>query len=305
MAEPLFDVSGAIPRGRYVAPLNLGRARLADGQPASTFNNAIPTARFGRSGLEVESGADALRAARGMGRQTAPVAMSMAGLRAAHKEGLLGAGTPVANFSRKQEIRMSGGPATLGIVIDLSDLANLGNRMDRIGIGIRRQHSVIAMAINDGVRKLRTDLKRKLQGWTGIRQQARITKAMRETWATAATMTGKLTVADRHLRITTESFGAAWSRANPGGTHKAWNRPQMAVGSFMIRGSRSKIRGDLLFKRVSKARYPIAPLWGPSLPREVDRHRAEVQRDLHTIVRARVLATASRLMAMEIAKAGG
>lgn len=302
MAEPLFDRSSAIPKGRYVAPLNLGATRLAPGQSASTFSNAIPLARMSRGQIDVTQGADALRAAQGMGMGSAPVAMSMKGLREAHAAGLLGSGQSVENFSRKQEIRHSGGAAALVVKVDMRDMLRMADQLAVVSGNLQRGHQILAMAINDGVRKLQTELKRKLQSWTGVRQQARITQAMRQAWASSASLTGQLAITDRHMRITGEAFGAKWSRANPGGTHNAWNRPQLAVGSFMIQGH-GKIRSDLLFKRVGKGRYPIAPLWGPSLPREVDRHRSEVQRDLDTVVRTRVLATAERLLRDAIARA--
>ena len=59
------------------------------------------------------------------------------------------------------------------------------------------------------------------------------------------------------------------------------------------------------FKRVGSSRYPIAPLWGPALPREVDRHRGEVEAEIGAIVRTRVLATGERLLRMAIARAAG
>jgi hypothetical protein len=39
-----------------------------------------------------------------------------------------------------------------------------------------------------------------------------------------------------------------------------------------------------LFKRVGSGRYPIAPILGAALPREVDWHREEVDADLTLIV---------------------
>jgi hypothetical protein len=290
----LINKSAPIPRGRVSAPLNLRAAEVPNAWRTSTFSNPTPTAAFGKGGLQIQAGADVLSTARSMGMETAPVAMSMASARKAHAAGLLGSGESVTNMSRKAERGLTGG---ITIVVDLTDLMNLSRRFAMIGVGIERGHAAIAKAINDGGRKLQTGLKRKVQQWTGIKQQARIVKAFRWTPATAATMTGMLTIADRHTRITSESFGAAWSRANPGGTHSAWNRPQLAVGSFMIPGKKP------LFKRVGSSKYPIAPLWGPNIAREVERHEAEVEADVASVARARVLATAERLLAMEIAKA--
>lgn len=106
----------------------------------------------------------------------------------------------------------------------------------------------------------------------------------------------RFTIADRHTRTTKESFGAAWSRQNPGGTHRTWNRAQLAVGGFMISGKKP------LFKREGASKYPIAPLWGPNIAREVERHEVEVEADVAKLARARVLSTAKRLLAMEISQ---
>jgi hypothetical protein len=103
-------------------------------------------------------------------------------------------------------------------------------------------------------------------------------------------------VCDRFVRITAGYFGASWSRANPGGVHSAWNRRQLAPHSFFIPGK------EPLFKREGSSKYPIAPLWGPALPREIDRHRGEVEAEVNAIVRTRVLATGERLLAMAIAR---
>lgn len=290
----LINKASPIPRGRVSVPLNLRAAEVPNAWRTSTFSNPTPTAAFGKGGLQIQSGADVLSTARSMGMQAAPVAMSMASARKAHAAGLLGRGPAVRNMSRGAERRMSG---TITIVVDMTDLMNLSRRFAMIGVGLERGHSAIAKAINDGGRVLQTGLKRKVQAWTGIKTQGRITKAFKWKPATAATMTGVLSISDRHTRITKESFGAAWSRRNPGGTHRAWNRPQLAVGSFMIPGKKP------LFKREGAARFPIAPLWGPNIAREIERHEAEVEADVAMVARARVLATAERLLAMEIAKA--
>lgn len=303
----LFDTTAPITGGRYAAPLNISRAQLPSGPQASQFANPTPTARMGRGGLEVQSGGDALRTARSMGMKTAPVAMSMAGLRKAHAAGLLGSGPNVQNMSRRAEVRQMGTSHNVSVRIDLTDMAKLAKGFIGTSVYIREGHGIISKSINDGMRRMHTITKRKLQKWTGIKQQADIGRGFRTTWSTAATMTSTFHIADRHRRITTENFDAKWERRNPGGTHKAWNRPQLAKGTFMIRGGgrSGKIRGDILFKRIGAARFPIAPVWGPNMAREFNRHRDELQREFNTVVAARVSSTAVRLMQQAIAKAGG
>lgn len=81
--------------------------------------------------------------------------------------------------------------------------------------------------------------------------------------------------------ITVAYFGAS-SRVNPGGVHSAWNRRRLASHSFFIAGN------GLLFKREDSSKCPIAPLWGPALPREIDRHRGEFEAEVNAIVRTRL-----------------
>lgn len=248
--------------------------------------------------LNFQSGARPARGQYGVTLSNGDTAvMSMTAARSAAAQGLLASGPRVANYSRGAEILAGGGGAV--IRIDLRDLNNLARRIEMIAVGIERGHTIIAQAINDGARVLQTQLKRKLQVWTGIKVQRRLVEGFRYTPATGATLTGMLVVRDRHIRITAEYFGAKWNRANPGGTHAAWGRPQIALHSFMIPGKMP------LFKRVGSGRFPIAPLWGPNVAREIERHEMEVEADVVAIVRLRVLSTAERLMRMEIAKAGG
>lgn len=292
----LFDNTSAIPKGRYQARINLDRAGISPGRLERT-GNPIPLARVGRGGFEAESGGAALQAARGMGMKTAPVAMSMSSWRKAGAAGMIAkpAFDPdFGNYSRKQEIRNFGASAQVGIVVDLTDMWRLAKGFTGIATAIRNGHSIIDTAINDGLRTLKTGVRRKLVAWTGIKSYAETERGMKLIYAAGGSMTGALRITDRHRRIG-KNFGAAWSRSNPGGTHSAWNRSQMAAGSFMARG--------ILFRRVGKGRHPIAPLWGPNMAREVERHEAEVQADVMIVAKAKVETAAVRLMAMAIAKA--
>lgn len=290
----LFDRTAAIPRGRYESRIVLDRTVLPPGAGAERMSNPTPLARFNRGAFDVESGAGALRSAQAMGMKTAPVAMSMASWRKAHAAGMVAGGPAVANFARRAEVSRFGGPAVVVIDVDLTDMWRLGKSFEAMAITIRQGHSVIAAAINDGLRGLKTGVRRKLQAWTGIRTYAETARGMTTKPATPGLLVGSLTITDRHRRIG-PNFGARWSRANPGGTHAAWNRAQMAPGTFMR-------PNGVLFKREGRGRLPIAPLWGPNMAREVERHEAEVERDVIAVARARVLATAVRLMSSAIAK---
>ncbi len=288
--------------GHFEAPVRLDRIKVPIG-PMIGSAGALPIARMKGGKFVVTHGSETLARASSLGRSSAPVAMSRSGLRSAHKAGLLAGGVRVANFARKNEIARFGGSASVGIVVDLTDMWRLAKGLNGVAVAIGQGHGIISQAVNDGARTLKTGLRRKLKAWTGIRSYAETEKGMRMTWSTPATMTAVLSITDRHRRITTANFGAKWSKSDPGGTHAAWNRPQMAVGTFMIRGGKRSIRGDLLFKRVGRGRFPIAPLWGPNMAREIKRHEAEVQRDVVRVAEVKVKATAVRLMVAAINKA--
>lgn len=264
-----------------------------------------PLARMGRSGFEATKGGDALRSAKSMGMKTAPVAMSMASWRKAHKGGLIAGGSGVQNFSRRGEIAKLGGSASIPLVVDLRDFEKLGRSFTGIGVRIRQGDQIISRAINDGLRSLKTGVRRKLKAWTGIKSYAETARGMTMTHSTPATLTGTLRIVDRHRRLG-PNFGAKWSRANPGGTHSAWNRSQLAAGSFMAEGLEPilvKRTGEKYRNARGQLKDAFAPLWGPNMAREVTRHRAEVERDVVMVVKAKVIVSAERMMRAAIAKA--
>lgn len=298
----MFDRSAAIiPRGRYEGRVILDRTPVGQGPLARGMGNPTPLARFGRSGFEATQGGDALRSAKAMGMKTAPVAMSMASWRKAKAAGMIAGGGSVANFARKAEVSRFGGPAQIAITVDLTDMRRLGNSFTGIAVSIKQGHVIIARAINEGLRTLKTGVRRKLQAWTGIRSYAETARGMTTKPASAAMLVGTLTIADRHRRIGS-NFGAAWSRANPGGTHHAWNRATMAAGSFMG-PSRILYRRTGEYNAKSGRNNGIAPLWGPNMAREVERHEAEVKADVVVVVQAKVQTAAVRMMSAAIAKA--
>jgi len=157
--------------------------------------------------------------------------------------------------------------------IDTREIDKLRRALVEAGVGYKRSETILAQSLNRAGDRIRTQLKRSIQQWTGIRRQGEITKRMFPVRASAGNMKAGVTVTGRHFRVTTADFGAAWRRSWPGGRHSAWNRPQTADGSFMaMKGRGSAYGGGLLFKRTSKKRLPIKPLWGPHPVREMQRH---------------------------------
>ena len=296
----LFDRSAAIPRGRYEARVILDRTPTGSGPGAARMGNPTPLARMGKGGFEVTQGADAMHSARSMGMKTAPVAMSMSSWRKAGAAGMIAGSGSVANFARKAEITRSGGAASIAIVVDLRDFEKLARSYQGISVAIRQGHIIVSRAINDGLRTLKTGVRRKLKLWTGIKSYAETEKGMRFIHSTPATMTGALVITDRHRRIGA-NFGAKWSRANPGGTHSAWNRSQLAPHTFMGPGG-ILYKGTGKYNAKSGRNNGIAPMWGPNMAREVERHKAEVERDVVVVVQTKVQTAAVRMLSNAIAK---
>jgi len=204
--------------------------------------------------------------------------MTMAEARRHHADGQLWS----SHGGSRDMYRGTGrGPATISIVIDTTDMRRLAAQYGQAFETMTKGRAALSRTINVGLRKLNTELKYKVKEWTGIRVVGEVTKGFRNTWSTPATLVGRLRVEDRHRVLSRKMFGASWSRGNPGGTHHAWNRGQIAVGSFMQPSQQS------LMKRVGTARKPIKPLYGPNFAREIERHRPEVQARV-TVVTAAV-----------------
>jgi len=263
---------------------------------------ALPRVKSVGKSIKFSSGGDTfagLRDARGGPSASVPVSMTMAQARAASKRGMLGGRT--ANTGTD---RLALGPSMLVLTVDLTDMRRLGDSFTNMGIVIRNGQGVIAKAINEGVRKLETGVKRDLVQWTGIKSRKRIAKGFSRSFASAGKLTGRLHVSDRHIRISPEYFGARWSKGDPGGTHAAWGRPQLARGSFFIKGEVPlfhRTGGKYTDKR-GKLKDAVDVLWGPNVVREIQRHHSEVQARL-AVVNVGVQQTAVRLMKMAIARA--
>lgn len=181
------------------------------------------------------------------------------------------------------------------ITIDLRDMDRLAKGYHGMALRIQKGGEIISRAINHGLRKLRTDMRRDLSRWTGLKNQKAVHDSISLAWSTPTFLTGVLKVKGKHTTITKAYYGASWNRNNPGATHKAWNRGQLAKGSFMAKG--------LVFKRTTGQRLPIAPVWGPNLAREAERHQPEIQAKV-TAIGIVVSREAARLLSVAISKAG-
>lgn len=302
----VFDTgrSGAgtsIGRGKYVARLRTdavgrsfgGKSYHVASTPTNGGKIAIPEASVSRSGkVTFNSGAGGFGTARDLGLSSMPVAMSMKSWRNAARAGLIsGEGLGKASNEGKRR-SASSGPFT--ITIDTMDLWRIGEIYGGVAVSLRTGQTAISRAINFGMRRFRTHVKRDLVRWTGL-PTATVDKTFRINWATPATLTGVLQIRDRHHMIARNNFGAKHSRSDPGGTHRAWNRPQLAVSSFLIPGRQP------LFRREGRSRFPVAPLWGPNSAREIDRHQHEVMARLN-LVNGDVKREAERLVRVALSR---
>ncbi len=295
MATPLVDRSSPVPKGRWELKVDPGRFSVPDG-PRSPGNAGLPTVSVKGGKLSVDTGSDVFRAAQDRGMTSLPVAMTSKAIQAAQRQGVLATG-PSGSWQSGPD-RVSAGAIIL--TVDLGEMMKVGNVFERAAAMLRGSGvKSITMAVNDGLRKLNTSLKRDLQQWTGIKTQREVGRAIKVHWAKNALlmMSGKIVISDTHRIITKENFGAEWKRGWPGARHRAWNRPQIARHSFMVAGKKP------VFHRTSKSRFPIEPLWGPNMAREVERHRGEVQAQVD-IAALHVRAEAARLLQLAISGGG-
>lgn len=221
--------------------------------------------------------------------------VTMAQARKLHASGaLVGSEANVSAKMHPRQARHMAGPLVLQI--DLTQMRKVASGFNGIATEIERGKTIISQSINHGLRKLKTRMTADLRRWTGLRKREKIQQSMKLHFAHPATLTGILRVRSGHTAVTKEYYGASWNRANPGATHAAWNRRQIAVGTFMAPGIKPVMR------RVGSERLPIAPLWGPNMAREVDRHRDQVQAQVNA-VGVIVAREAARLMSVAIARA--
>lgn len=268
---------------RYSASLDASKLGSASFDPKGASigrNGAVSLDALGKFALD-------------SGAKTVPASMTMASWRRADAAGMIAQGGGTMARGRSS----GGGAVGFGVVIDLTDFSRLGQQIGAGAVVLRRGHTIISQAINHGLRKLNTQLKYKIKDWTGIRRVGEVSKGFKFGWSMPATMTGRLEVKDYHRALTAANFGAKWSRRDPGATHHAWNRAQLAPHTFMTKP------GGPIFRRVGSGRKPIRVLWGPNFAREVERHKPEVQHMVDAAGR-HVQAEAARLLRVAVTGTG-
>ena len=291
-------------QGRYIVRLSgpeAARAANAQARTSAAVSSAtrmgVPEARVTKAGkLQFTAGAGEFAAARALGHNSIPVAMSMRSARHAHAAGLIDPGHGLsASTKHPRQARFTSGTF---VVVDLTEMNKIAAAFGGVARDLKTQRTSISRAINYGLRRLSTVMKRKTKQWTGLRSDKPFAKAFGQRWATPSFLQGSLTVSSGYTVVTRDYYGATWSRANPGAAHRAWNRPQIAAGTFMASGFKP------VFHRTTSARLPITPLWGPNIAREIERHRPEFEAETSNVAR-QVGAEAARLLAVAVSKARG
>lgn len=174
----------------------------------------------------------------------------------------------------------------LTVVFDFSEIEKLRKALTDAAVGYDKADAILAQSLNRAGDRVRTQFKRAIKEWTGIRRFESLEKRMQKFVATPAKMRAGVRISGRHFRITKLDFGASWRGPGSAGVrHSAWNRSQTASGAFMpakFRGG-ANYGGGLAFKRIGGVRKhtppygegPIKPLWGPHPVKEIRRHYAQ------------------------------
>ncbi len=205
------------------------------------------------------------------------------------------AGAELAKVMRITDALRRGGNQPFQIVVQV-DWARLAAALRDIDINGTHGGVGIYRALNHTAGKVRTYLKRSLTQWTGLNRVKPADQALTQKYAGPGHLEAAIIVKDKFASITAENFGAVWNRSMPGVQHRAWNRVQIAQGSFMIPGKKPA------FHRVGPGRFPIKPLFGPNYAREVERHEREVRGVVEGMMRTDFIPRVRHEIEREIAR---
>jgi len=152
----------------------------------------------------------------------------------------------------------------LTITVHASDsiLSKYGNQLAAVGNGLAR--TVMARALNHEGDKGRTQVKRALTRVTGISYN-RIERGL----ATHRANQGSLRYELRQ-RGSETNLGLFQARQTGSGVSAApWNKRHIFRGNNPSRGSFFLPGTPIVYIRTTKSSYPIEPLFGPNLAREI------------------------------------
>lgn len=147
----------------------------------------------------------------------------------------------------------------MDITINLRDdvLHRFGNQLAVLGEGQARV--IMSRSLNHEGDKGRTQVKRALVQQTGIKYGL-INQAMKTIYSTPASLT--YTLEARGTETNLNLFGAR--QGQRGVSAAPWNTRRVFKSTFMIGRY-----GGRVFRRVGKSRFPIKPMFGPNIAREI------------------------------------
>lgn len=143
--------------------------------------------------------------------------------------------------------------------VDLLDeaVARFGNQLSALGNGLAR--TVMARALNHEGDKGRTQVKRALVKQTGIKY-GKVNQAVKTIHANAGSLLYTL-----EARGDETNLGLFGARQGKRGVSAApWAKRRVFKKSFAIGAYSGKV-----YTRTSKKRFPLRPLWGPNIAREL------------------------------------
>lgn len=160
-------------------------------------------------------------------------------------------------------------------------MARYGNQLGAIGEGEGRR--LMAMALNTEGNKGRTQVRRALMQQTGIRSH-QISKAVKTINAGPGRLEYKLEAKAGETNISMFGLKVTWREGSAMGQIRKlqtvsaapWNVRRTFPGAFSIARF-----GGRVFKREGAGRFPLKPVYGPNLAREIT--KAQTRTEFETI----------------------
>lgn len=164
------------------------------------------------------------------------------------------------------------------IVIRADDhLAQYGNQLGALGGG--QAARLMAMALNREGDKGRTRVRRAVMEQTGIRSH-QLTKAIRTKRAGPGRLAYEIEAKGAETNISMFGLKVTWRQGSAMGQIRMlqtvsaapWNTRRVFPGVFSIKRFDYKV-----FKREGKGRFPLKPVFGPNLAREIVKAQSKAE----------------------------
>lgn len=156
-------------------------------------------------------------------------------------------------------------------------LARYGNQLGALGNG--QAARIMAMALNKEGDRGRTRVRRALMEQTGIRSH-QLTKAIRTKRAGIGRLAYEIAAKGAETNISMFGLQVTWHEGSAMGQIRMlqtvsaapWNVRRVFPGVFSIKRFDTKV-----FRRTGKARFPLKPVYGPNLAREIAKAQSLTQ----------------------------